>query len=124
MSVRLFVEFDGYDGIAVPDGKASEYVANVLRTVTKEFAQEDLYPDEIIDPVKVRVGTSLMIDFFRLAVVSGSLKPEHIKFVFKDHKDSKNLLEVDENGRLSRYPEGFCDHTTEVLAKLVAKHRR
>lgn len=119
MSVRLFVEFDAYNGLAVPDGKVGEYVSKTLKTVTNEFAQEDLYPDEIIDPIKVRVGTNLMIDYFRLAVVSGSIKPEHIKILFTGGTGEKITMDVDENGRLSRWPDGFCDHTCDVLSKLM-----
>jgi hypothetical protein len=119
MTVKLFVEFDAYDGIAVPDGRAAAYVTKILQNVTNEFAQEELYPDEIIDPIKVRVGTSLIIDYFRLAVVAGSLKPEEIKFTVKNHLGEKQILDINEKGRLSRWPENFCNHTVDVLSKLA-----
>ena len=98
----LRIIYDPLDGEAVADGKASEWVSK--RLIHRLTTNGDL---------TVTVGTEVMINEFRLAVVDKKIKPEEMVFIFKDH-----ILTIREGGRINKWPCGFCDTLVHQLARM------
>ena len=79
------------------------------------------YVKRAIDMAKFRgficitVGQGLIIEYLRLYVCRGIIKPEEIEFIFDNLKGQVFTMKTDKNGRLDNWPKGFCDHTEDIL---------
>lgn len=94
----LTVVYDPINGTAVTDGNAEAFAANVLKAGLEQ----------------VTVGNAIMIDMFRVLVVRGAIKHTDLKFKYGDV-----VLDVQENGRLNVWPQGFCDTPEDLLLELL-----
>lgn len=97
---KLTVEFDGDNGAALPDNKSQRYVDDVIanRTTTPY----------------VVIGTGLLLDLFRCAVVEKKIKHTELKFMFEGA-----IINVDRYGACKKWPEGFGDVSIEALETLL-----
>jgi hypothetical protein len=96
----LTVIYDPIEGDAYPDGKTKE----VVYAIVEKANQEDL---------TVTVSTELFIQRVRVAINKGII--DHTKVIIK-FKDT--ILQPDKKGKLSQWPEGFCDYYEECLINL------
>ena len=63
------------------------------------------------------------IDGVRIAVRDGLIRPDQTAFHYFEREGGKTVVvspEVNADGRLSSWPEGFLDQHEENLARLVA----
>lgn len=103
MKPILTIEYNPVDAIPVADGRCEVEVSRII----------DIFRD-VNGAYKWAVSSSLMIDYFRLAVVQGKISHEELRFKFKDE-----IITVHENGSLSHWPKGFCDYLDIVIRKII-----
>ncbi len=89
------ITYDPLIGVAVPDARVDQWVYDAVNT-----------SGDIV------VGTRDMVDQFRLLRASGAIAELIIVF------NGVNLV-VDKHGRLSKWPKGFCNHTTSRVIALA-----
>ena len=97
---KLTVEFDGDDGVALPDNKSRGYV-------------DDVITNRATTPYVV-IGTELLLMLFRCAVVEKKIKHTDLKFMFEE-----KLIDVDRYGTCREWPKGFGDVGLDALDILV-----
>ena len=95
---KIEIRYDPDNGLVFPDNKVESFVNNF------NILGRDIY---------VCVGSALIIDYFRLAVKKGKISCNDIVFLFNDE-----VLPINKDGRLPRWPIGFCDHLMDVLSEL------
>jgi len=61
-----------------------------------------------------QVSTSLPIHAVRAAIHKGEIDPKDIEFLFENR-----ILKPDKNGRISDWPEGFCDAEINEMERLL-----
>lgn len=98
---KLIVEFNGDNGVALPDNKSQQYVDDVI--LNRE-----------ITPY-VTIGTDLLITLFRCAVVEKKIKHTDLKFMFKN-----KIIDVGKYGTCREWPKGFGDVSDNALDVLLA----
>jgi hypothetical protein len=92
------------EGEAVSDFAVEEWFEEVKR-LRKRWGDDDLYRE---------VSTTLPVSRVRVAINEGDLSPEDVLFVFRGEE-----LVPTANGRLHRWPEGFCDAEQKLLERLL-----
>ena len=97
---KLTVEFDGDDGVVLPDNKSQKYVDDVI-------ANKATTPYVII-------GSDLLLALFRCAVVENKIKHTDIKFMFEE-----KIIDVDKYGMCREWPKGFGDAGIDALETLL-----
>lgn len=71
----------------------------------------------------VETHSDHFMDGVRIAVREKMLLPDHVSFHYfsrHDNRASVTTPEIDANGRLSEWPEGFFDQHDENLSRLIA----
>lgn len=96
---RILLVYDPVHGVPTSDGLASEFVADIV---------------ESNDEHLIYTSSSLVIDYFRLAVFKKELSPNEIIIRFND----KEIL-ITKEGRFSECPVGFCDYVENVLMQMI-----
>ena len=91
--------YDPVYGQAIADAKIESFV--------QEFLNSDY--DQLI------VGNENIIDQFRLEVKKGNYDYQKIVFVFNGA-----TISMDKNGRILKWPVGFCDYQDKRLCELVS----
>lgn len=99
MGNKLIVEYDPDNGVAFPDNKSEDYVENIIETPVKQ---------------RIVIGTELLVELFRCAVVEKKIKHTEIKFLFKGE-----IIDIDKYGTCREYPKGFGDVNINVLSRLL-----
>ena len=97
----ITIEYDPEIGLVLPDGLIEEYVNRIVRRIQNN------------EPMYITVGGELIIDYLRLAVKQGKIDCNDIIFKYKDE-----FIACNSDGRLSRWPNGFCGYLTDVLRQL------
>jgi len=97
---KLIIEFNGDNGIALPDNKSQEYVDEVI-------ANRATTPYVVI-------GTELLLILFRCAVIEKKIKHTDLKFMFKE-----KLIDVGKYGTCREWPKGFGDVGIDALDVLI-----
>lgn len=97
----LTIRFDANEGVATPDGKAMD-VADALIAGTL--------------PTPYVTSSNLVVDALRLRRKEGAV--DAVTFLYGD-----DVLVTDSNGRLDRWPKGFCDHTEKILFGLSRRNK-
>lgn len=72
--------------------------------------------------VIVETHSDHFMDGVRIAVRDGVISPDQANFHYFEREGDKTIVtspQVDENGRLSRWPSGFFDQHEENLARLI-----
>ena len=91
------------DGEAVSDFELEEWFEETKR-LRERWGDDDLLR---------QVSTTLPITRVRVAINEGDLSHEHGRFVFRGEE-----LAPTANGRLHRWPEGFCDAEQKLLFRI------
>lgn len=96
---RILLVYDPAHGIPTSDGLAAEFVADIVESTADHL---------------IYTSSSLVIDYFRLAVFKTELSPNEIIIRFND----KEIL-LTKEGRFSDCPVGFCDYMENILMQLI-----
>lgn len=98
--IRIVLVYDPIHGVPMADGLAAEFVSNIVHS-----KQEHL----------LYTSSSLVIDYFRLALRKKELTPSDIFLQFEG-----NQILLAPSGRFaSHLPVGFCDYTDNILMELL-----
>jgi hypothetical protein len=95
MSVTI-VEYMASGGMVAADGDALEVARSLL-------ARES-----------VNVSTGLIIDWLRWMICTGEINTDQVQFRF----EGKVLPHTDQ-GRITKWPEGFNDQVVNILSQLL-----
>lgn len=96
---KLIVEYDPNNGLSLPDNKSENYVKNIIENSVEQH---------------VVIGTELLVNLFRCAIVEKKIKHTEIKFLFKG-----KIIDIDKFGTCREYPKGFCDINTDTLSRML-----
>lgn len=88
----LIVAFDDKAGHVVPDGRAAQFVEQVLA----DYVAGGL--------PRVSVGSGLLVSVFRLTVAQGRIAHDELAFEFEGE-----LLHPGPSGVIQHWPHGFAD---------------
>lgn len=99
----ITVHYNSNGGFSFPDGKCESWVNKQIENDL--LSAGDTY---------VSVGTSLLIDCFRVAICEGKLDPKNIQFMFRG-----DVLVHDDDGRINDWPHGFADVGDRILERLL-----
>lgn len=97
----LQVRYDPLEGFTVPDGKVEGMIDEVIGEYQSGEDQE------------LTFGNEIPIDYIRLAIKQGKINWEDVTFHFNNI-----VLPVNKDGRLAKWPHGFCDYIETVLSQL------
>lgn len=100
---KLTVNYKQIGGHVFPDGESEKWVELVIKTFFKRK-----------ENVKISVSSALLIRFFLLKICQGSISKDEIEFTFDE-----KTLEHNEYGRISHWPEGYCDIPIKAVEKLL-----
>lgn len=106
MTPKLKLIYNPHSGAVVPDGRINECVDGLL-----DMAKET--------PIIYTFGSDAVFDEIRARVAEGHLDPSLITVEFKEH-----VMTIDKNGRLSKWPNDFCDVTSQVLRRITSSHMK
>lgn len=60
----------------------------------------------------------MLIYWLRVAVKLGKILPSEIEFYLERKNQEKIKIEIDKNGSMSHWPNGFCDEEEKALIML------
>lgn len=100
MEAILKVTYDQFFGAAVPDGRAMAWAEEVVLKAHRY-------------PLRVTVGSHLMIDALRVLLARKDLLQEEVEFWFNGVK-----LNHTQGGRIDPWPRGFCNETEQFLMEI------
>jgi hypothetical protein len=104
----LIVEYKPTNKVAsIADGDIESFVNAVISDYLEAIT---IHSDYIMN---ITVSNELVITQFRVAICKENIKHTDICFKFND-----DILLPTIDGRLPRWPEGFCDHNAKLLAIL------
>lgn len=98
----LNVIFDPIGGVCVPDSMLLDYAEEVISSYMHGGNNT------------ITVGSSLIIDAMRVVLLRWRLSKDSVCFHFNGEK-----IYIKDNGRLSHYPEGFCDAQRKLIVELL-----
>jgi len=101
--MKLTVEYDSEDGYLFPDGWAEAWVTKTVMNFLRGRKDQHL-----------KVSSELLIDYFRLKLAKGIIRPDQIQFKFNDE-----ILKTNKYGTLERWPKGFCDQAMNICEELL-----
>jgi len=102
--MKLIIEYSE-NGEAVPDLKVREWLDELLAGMNNKS-------DNVIT-TNISVGTEVMIQAIRVAIIQERLKPEDVTIRFKNQEWC-----FDKNGRSETWPDGFCDTNLYYMEQL------
>lgn len=97
--VRILFIYDPIHGTPVADGLAQDYVSDIINNPSEHL---------------IYTATSLVVDYFRLAVCQKKINPNELAIKFNEYD-----IFVNEKGRFNQVPAGFCDYQEEVLMQIL-----
>lgn len=97
----IVLEYDDKKGIPVADGLSDSFCNDLINKHSNN------------DSINIVVSTTNVIDYMRLKIKQGFIDPSNVCFKFQHHE-----LYSDKNGRLEKWPKGFCDYQFDVLSQL------
>jgi len=97
----ITIEFDAINGQPIADGLVEEFVINTLSQHNTD------------KNIQISVSNALVIDQFRVFVKNKYISNEMIQFLFQGQ-----IINPTSNGRIEKWPKGFCDHQMYLLSKL------
>ncbi len=98
--MNLEIIYDPSTGISYPDGH--------LESVAKNM---------VTNRGKYVIGSELLFQYIRVAVLRGDIAPEDVIIRFGDC-----TIPIGKNGKLFCWPKGFCDHYDNTLNDLLDYH--
>ncbi len=111
----LTIEYDPTtDKNLIPDGEILNFVKVEINTFV---IFQDLYGTTF--DRHIIIGNQLVIDAFRLAIKREQIKHTDIVFTYQDH-----ILYPDDQGKLPKWPHGFCDTHSIILAGLCSRREQ
>jgi hypothetical protein len=104
----LIIRYNAYSGAPVADGNVAAFAEWHL------VQHEQRGGDQV-----VYTSSHLVIDTFRVFIRCETIPMDQIRFEFE--KDDGTLIPIKhyKNGGLRPWPEGFCDHTENLLIQLL-----
>lgn len=99
---RIFLTYDPIHGEPMADGLAGGFVETVVTSVNNSYKDHHIV-----------TASTLVVDYFRLAVKKKELTPNTIEVTFKGQ-----TIPMFENGRFEKLPVGFCDIGCDILMQL------
>lgn len=81
--------------------------------VVSDFAIEEWF-DKVKGGGDFKVSVEMAVTRVRVAVNEGDLSHEDVVIVFRDMEQAPTI-----NGRLHRWPDGFCDTFEKLLERLL-----
>ncbi len=104
---KLIIEYKPMLGDFVQDALVQQYVNGLIYSFAEE---QHLYPEVLHRDV----GSELIITGIRVAIKQGKLNQNEVIFRFNGHN-----ITADSRGRLSDWPNGFCNIWDSYLDKLL-----
>lgn len=96
---RILLVYDPVHGEPIADGLAYEFVYSVIKSTEERL---------------IYTATSLVVEYFRLAVFRKDLSPTELMIRFNDID-----IFVTSDGRFTQYPKGFLDYVETILMELI-----
>lgn len=100
----LKITYDPNNGVAVPDGKTAEWTDAIIAKWIEDGKPE----------TDITIGSSMIVDQFRVRVVRGVLDASELVFLFEHWG-----IYVYGSGRCTDWPRGFCDYTDALLWEIL-----
>lgn len=97
----LTIVYDPIEGIVYPDGKTQDMVKVALRWIK-------------LQDQTLTIGSELFIQYVRVAIVAGDIDCTDVQIKYKDQ-----VLPLNKDGRIERWPAGFCDYYEDCLSNLM-----
>lgn len=104
---QITINYDPTNGFAAPDG-----------IVKKEVHKFLLRTEKVVDHYRLNVGSSLFINYIRLAIKAGRVDPANIKFQLTKNSE---FTTIDHSGNFEKPPRGFALQYEQCLAELESK---
>jgi len=114
---HLVIRYDPENGTPVADAKAEAFVTihtkiEAMPEIDVNFAAGSPEREAFMADAHLTVSTENAVNAARCLRKEGDL--DSLVFLYGDE-----ILVCDRNGRLDRWPEGFCDATGNWLVRLV-----
>ena len=100
--MNLSITYDAIAGDPMPDGKAIPYLLE-LQKYDRDF--------------ELCTSSEILIDAARLLFIQGEISKPRLFFQGSE-------IELNDDGRLSRWPLGFCDEHTKILSEILGQQRK
>lgn len=100
---KITVIYDPKGGISCKDSEAESLVVDLIENFFNAGRN-----------LEVKLGTTLLVDYFRLYMCRGKIGANNIEFKFNDQ-----ILPHDDAGRFTNWPNGFCDYGKKVIAEIL-----
>lgn len=88
----------------VPDGKAKDYVYNLIKSLNKQI------------PTVLLTCQELIVYYVRLAILDGLISYDDVVFEFDDYK-----LYPNKYAQFDFWPDGFCKYMDEINNSIIMK---
>lgn len=92
------VRYDPFNGLVIPDGQIQQWA------------------DQVQNNPVVTIGSETMMNELRARHREKRLHITAVKYWTEGHFIS---LEIDTDGRINEWPDGFCDHNDKALERLL-----
>ena len=102
--MKTIIVYKKTGGLTCADGDVMEVARGIL-SITRHTR---------ITRHKVNVSTGLVIDAIRVMLATGEITVDEVEFQFEG-----KVLEHDQNGRITNWPEGFNDTVTKLLIQIM-----
>ena len=102
----ITITYDVMNGKPVADGKAF-----ILALMLAKLGSTD---------IEEATSSSLLVDELRLLIKTGKIDYRAIVFKYTDIDDNEHIIRSDADGRLNKWPKGFCDRRDEILEELIS----
>lgn len=106
--ITVVVDLKNPNSIVVPDGLCNEFVLNLIEKFNKDK-----------NPIKVEIGTDVLLNCFRIAILKGNINLNEIEI-----KTPNEKFEINEYGKIIKWPkdyESYSDATIEELLLFQSK---
>ena len=81
-----------------------------------DFEAEGFVRHELSRGHSIRASTANVITAARVLIAEGVFSYDEVEFVF-----NKSVMKPNKDGRLTQWPEGFCDHEEKWLGRLILR---
>jgi hypothetical protein len=108
----ITVIYDAKNGIPFRDGEVDEYIDCLIEDLINH--------DNLQEPTfEITIATDNFLEAIRLAVRQRRIPFMWVRLMWYPADQDPYIIEIDPNGNLSEWPEGFADYTQNIVARLV-----
>lgn len=108
----IYLTYDPYQGVAYRDGEVDTYIDSIVDSL--EAARDH---NMQID-VHITYATDNILEAFRLAVHQRRIPFDVVQILWQ-REDDLAQINIDPNGNLEEWPEGFADYTMKKISQLI-----